>query len=306
MGRTSSDTTWNRYPSITALRTLDAISKLGNMHAASEAMNVTPSAVSHQLRNLEEMLNIKLVRRAGRRTELTSAGNRYLTQIRKALEMIEAASHPMDEEPNGRLRINCPSGFGNYWLVPELREFTHLYPNVSVEVTSNSAQLETVAKHADISILYGDGSWSGLSVRHLSTPRTFPVCSPKLIEKLGNVQRPKDLEKFPLLHHVNTSDWVVWIASHTRESIEVDRGTTFSDMSHVVSAAIAGNGVAISDSLLAKQALEEGKLVRLFNTEVQAQNSYYLVVEKERMERKITRIAVEWLIHHFDEYGSHQ
>ena len=304
MGRNASDTTWNRYPSITALRTLDAISKLGNMQAASDAMNVTPSAVSHQLRNLEEMLNIKLVRRAGRRTELTSAGNRYLNQVRKALELIEAASHPMDEEPNGKLRINCPSGFGNYWLVPELREFTELYPNVTVDVTSNLAQLETVVKHADISILYGDGSWPGLTVRHLSTPRTFPVCSPKLIERPGNAQKPEDLEKFPLLHHVNSSDWVVWMASRTREIIEVERGTTFSDMTHVVSAAIAGNGVAISDSLLAKQALEEGKLVRLFDTEVQAQNSYYLVVEKERMERKITRIAMDWLIHHFDEYGT--
>lgn len=300
MVKSSVNSAWTRYPSITALRTLDAISRLGNMQSAAEMMNVTPSAVSHQLRNLESMLNMKLVRRMGRRTEMTSAGNRYLQQIRQALELIETASQPFSEEPHGDLRISCPSGFGTYWLVPELKKFSDLYPGINVEVISVPGHTESLIRNSDLSICYGDGAWPGFAVRQLSVPLTFPVCSPRLIEQIGHIRKPEDLEKFPLLHHVDTSDWVIWLAANTRKTIEVDRGTTFSDMTHVLSAAIAGNGVGISESLLAKQALEEGKLIRLFDTEVPARKSYYLVVEKERQERSITRIAIEWLTRHFE------
>ncbi|MFV1493087.1 LysR substrate-binding domain-containing protein [Phaeobacter sp. JH18-32] len=303
MSQPSADKPWKRYPSMTALRMLDAIAKLGNMQAASGALNVTPSAVSHQLRHLEEMLGIKLVHRAGRRTELTSAGNRYLHEVRKALELIESAAHPPDAEPRGHLHINCPSGFGNYWLARKIGEFSALYPNVTLQISSGTGQAGALAKEVDLAIHYGDGAWPGLAVRHLSTPRTFPVCSPKLLERVGRLRSPNDLKDLPLLHHTDTSDWVLWLASATRKTIEVDRGTTFTDMTHVISATIAGNGVAISDSLLAEQALEEGKLIRLFETEVLARQSYYLVAEKERLERGIARIAVEWLSREFHEYA---
>ncbi|SLN67384.1 LysR substrate-binding domain-containing protein [Ruegeria meonggei] len=304
MGRKAADSQWKRYPSMTALRMLDAIAKLGNMQAASGALNVTPSAVSHQLRHLEEMLGVKLVHRAGRRTELTSAGNRYLHEVRKALELIEAAAHPPDAEPRGNLRINCPSGFGTYWLAREIGEFSALYPNITLEITSDSGQVDVLTKQADLAIQYGDGAWPGLAVQHLSTPRTFPVCSPKLIERLGQIRSPDDLKNAPLLHHNTTSDWVIWLAAATQNTIEVQRGTTFSDMTQLISATMAGSGVAISDSLLAEQALDDGKLIRLFETEVPAQQAYYLVAEKDRLERGVTRIAAEWLTRKFHEYAA--
>lgn len=299
MNRKTSDGHWALYPSMTALRMLDAIAKLGNMHAASEALNVTPSAVSHQLRKLEDMLQIKLVHRGGRRTELTSAGNRYLHEIRKALDLIESAAHSPDTEPRGNLHISCPSGFGNYWLARKIGEFSTLYPNVTIEISSNSGLSGAVVTEVDLAILYGNGAWPGLAVQHLSTPRTFPVCSPKLLEQAGRLRSPSDLNKLPLLHHGDTRDWVLWLEAVTRKTIAVDRGTTFSDMTHVISACMAGNGAAISDSLLAKQALEEGKLIRLFETEVMARQSYYIVAEKERLERGIVRIVVEWLMREF-------
>ncbi|MCG7521961.1 LysR substrate-binding domain-containing protein [Ruegeria sp. Ofav3-42] len=113
------------------------------------------------------------------------------------------------------------------------------------------------------------------------------------------MRSPGDPKKLPLLHHGDTRDWALRLEAATRKTIEVERGTTFSDMTHVISACIAGSGAAISGSLLAKQALEEGKLIRLFETEVLARQSYYVVAEKERLESGIVRIAVEWLMREF-------
>lgn len=291
------------YPSMTALRMLNAVSRLGNMHKAAEALCVTPSAVSHQLRKLEQTLGVKLLNRNGRRVELTSAGNRYVQEIRKALEIVERANLPLGQsEPYGPLRINCASGLGGFWLTQHIGEFLDLYPNVDIEVTSTTDRIDILGDEIDFSILYGDGSWPGLYVQHLFTPRSFPVCAPALIERHGRIKNPEDLAAFPLIHHRNHSDWVVWLSAATKKSVQLGKGMVFSDVAHSISAAIAGNGIAIGDDILTDKALKEGLLVRPFETEIKGPQAYYIVGQNDRMQRGITRIAAEWLGQRFLEY----
>ncbi|AUR03997.1 transcriptional regulator, lysR type [Phaeobacter inhibens] len=291
------------YPSMTALRMLEAVSRLGSLHKASEAMFVTPSAVSHQLRNMEQMLGVKLISRAGRKVELTSAGNRYVRDIRKALEIVERANAPLGgSEPFGPLRINCASGLGSYWLAYHITEFLDLFPNIDLEITNETDRSDILNDQSDFSIIYGDGAWPGKHVQHLFTPRAFPVCSPAFLERHGRIRTPEDLVKLPLLHHRNQSDWVVWLSAASKKSFELSKGIMFSDVTQNINAAIAGAGIAIGDDILGRHALREGKLVRLFDTDIRGPHAYYIVTQKERMERRVCQLAIDWLSRWFQKY----
>lgn len=285
------------YPSMTALRMLDAVARLGNMHKAADYLCVTPSAVSHQLRKLEQVTGAKLVRRLRRSVELTSAGNRYVLEIRKALSLIEQATLPVaDEEPFGKLTINCMPGFGAYWLAQHIGEFQSLYPNISIRVMSTSDKMDLKGDEIDFSILYGDGFWDGLSVQLLYTPAFFPVCSPKLFERHGRLSNPADITQYPLIHHNNYSDWTAWLAAACPKRVQIEGGIVFDDVNHSINAALAGQGVALGDQILAGRALHEGTLLQLFDTEIMGPHSYYIVARDDKIRRRVTRAGIEWLI----------
>ena len=291
------------YPSITALRMLDATARFGSLNKAADYLCVTPSAVSHQLRNLEKLIGTKLVRRIGRRAEITSAGNRYILEIRKALAIIAQASMPVsDEEPSGRLFVNCASGFGTYWLAQNIGDFQKLYPDIFLHVTTSSDKIGVQSDEIDFSILYGDGSWPAINIQLLYTPKFFPVCSPKLFETLGQISTPSDIAKYPLIHHENYSNWSSWLAAANNKSVKVESGAVFSDVNHSISAAMAGHGIAMGDDVLAGRAIAQGTLIRLFQTEIMAPKSYYIAVHDNKMHRKVSKICIDWITSKFTEF----
>lgn len=284
-----------------SLRAFDAVARFGSTVKAAEHLHITASAVTHQLRSLEEHLGAVLVRRSGRKIELTSTGNRYAAEVKRALQIIAQASVPVgEEEPHGHLCINCESGFGAYWLSPKIGAFSALYPQVSVKVVTPNDRIDVFSNDIDISIVYGDGVWPGMHVELLFSPSFFPVCSPRLIESYGEVAHPSDLSKYPLLHHKDYSDWAVWLAAVKAENVSADRGTLFTDVNHCISAARAGQGVAIGDSVLAKQAVSEGSLIRLFRNNVSGSKSYYLVISEEKRKRLAVSACRKWIFSAFE------
>ncbi|WP_272001771.1 LysR substrate-binding domain-containing protein [Roseovarius sp. ZX-A-9] len=292
------------YPSITALRMLEAVARLGTLQRAAEWICVTPSAVSHQLRKLEDSLGVKLINRIGRKVELTSAGNRYVKEIRKALKIVELASLPLGgSEPFGRLRIRSASGLGSFWLAHHIGEFLELYPNIDLELSSQNDYSDLSSDNVDFSIVYGDGAWPGMYVKHLFTPHAFPVCSPSFLDRVGRIPKPEALANFPLLHHCNQGDWVKWLSAATTKSIQLNKGIIFSDITHCLNAAVAGTGIAMGDDVLARDALIEGKLIRLFETQIEGPSAYFIVGPKERVDRRASRLAIDWMSQWFAEFS---
>ncbi len=284
-----------------SLRAFDAVAKFGSTVLAAEHLHITPSAVSHQLRKLEEGYGASLVRRKGRNIELTSAGNRYAAEIGRALQIIAQASIPIGgEEPYGNLRINCESGFGAYWVSQHIGTFNRLYPNVSIKLVTPSDRIDVFDSDIDLSIAYGDGVWPGMNVELLYSPRFFPVCSPRLIDAFGGVSHPNDLSCYPLLHHKDYSDWAIWLAAVKANNVKADQGTVFTDVNHCISAARAGHGVAIGDSVLANQAVHDGALVRLFRGDVTGSKSYYLVTQQEKRLRLAVGAFRTWIFSEFE------
>ncbi|WP_282609331.1 LysR substrate-binding domain-containing protein [Pelagibius sp. Alg239-R121] len=290
-----------RLPSMQSLKAFDAVAKFGSTVQAAEHLHITPSAITHQLRKLEESFGARLVRRNGRNLELTSAGNRYAAEVRRALQIIAQASIPVgDEEPYGHLCINCQSGFGAHWLSQHIGKFNGLYPNVSIKVVTPDDRIDVFSNDIDLSIVYGDGVWPGMQVELLYSPRFFPVCSPRLIEAFGEVSHPNDLSNYPLLHHKDYSDWAIWLAAVKANGVKSDQGTVFTDVNHCIAAARAGHGIAIGDNVLASQAVRDGALVRLFRGDVVGSKSYYLVTQDEKRKRLAVAAFRKWVFSEFE------
>lgn len=290
-------------PSMQSLRAFQATARFGSTVRAADYLHITPSAITHQLRKLEELIGVQLVRRVGRTIELTSAGNQYAKKIGDALDMIAQASlSAYDAEPSGNLSINCAAGFGAYWVSQHLGEFTQLYPNISITFLTPKPnyKLDVYSNDVDFSIIYGDGNWPDMNVQLLYSPRFFPVCSPLLLNKLGNINHVNDLERFPLLHHENHSNWANWLAAAKADNVKIDQGTIFTDINLCLAATLAGHGVAISDNVLSNKLIQEGSLVRVLDQKILSPQSYYLVVKEDRKQRQVCAACINWFISEFD------
>lgn len=290
-----------KLPSTQSLKAFHAVAKYKSTVIAAENINLTQSAISHQIRKLEEALGIQLVRRKGRNIELTSAGSLYASKIEVALRIIDQASMNAgsNAEPHGTLCINTASGFGNRWLSEHIWKFTQRYPNISVKIFSQNVESNVHNNKIDVSILFGNRTWRDMKTQHLYAPKGFLVCSPTLIKSLNQISKPADIANLPLIHYKNYSLWEYWQQTTKAKSINIYSGIVFEDVNHCISAAIAGCGIAIGDNIIAGKGLKEGTLVRLFDDAIDLDNAYYLVTRKTSQPRIVTTAFLEWISDEF-------
>ncbi|MBU2966584.1 LysR substrate-binding domain-containing protein [Amphritea sp. 2_MG-2023] len=285
-----------RYPSTTALRAFEAISRLGSVSAAAEELNLTRSAVSHQLNVLEDVVGFALTQKEGRGLTLTRKGESYALEVKKALTILLEASRVRDEEEMvGKLTISCAPGLANYWLSRKLSGFIKKYPKLSLHILTPSFPGDISNNDVDLFITYGNGSWSGKYVKQLITIQLFPVCSPHFFHKQGGLGHPSNLVKMPLFHLMNHTDWRVWLAANGVSHTELEGGVVFSDANLVQSAAIAGQGIAIGDNMVSGDALEKGLLIRPFEKSIESPRAYYLVTSPKNVERNDVAAFIDWL-----------
>ncbi|MBZ8131879.1 transcriptional regulator [Afifella sp. IM 167] len=284
-----------RLPSLHALQAFDSLARLGSMRLAAEELHLTPSAISHQVRFLEQELCDKLIARRGRGVELTDFGRHYAREVRKALTILDRA-RDLDEGPelSGRLCISCAPGFAIFWLCNHLGAFRALYPKVDL-VISTPQQLDAVnERDVDLYIAFGSGNWPDHATELLSELEFTPYCSPTLLREFGGRLEMEDLERTPLLHMGSHDDWTRWLAS-AGVRIEARRGIVLSNMYLVLAAAIAGLGVAIGDDIACAAALRSGQLVRPFSLSVPSLNAYYLVAETQKAQEPVTLAFADWI-----------
>lgn len=284
-------------PSMQSLQAFHAVARFGSTVRAADHLNITPSAVSHQLRKIEDQLGVKLYRQNGRNIELTSAGNRYASKIGAALGMIAESSAALEEsEPHGDLTICCAEGIGSFWFSRRIGHFADRFPTLSIKMVATADPQDVYRGHVDASIVYGDGNWKDMQVHLLYPLSFFPVCSPALVENVGKISRPDDLAAYRLLHHGDHSDWAAWLAAARVKKVDPTSGMVFSDINHSLSAAIAGHGIAIADNVLVRDSLRDGSLIRLFNEAIPGPRSYYLVVSDEKRSEPGCAAFVDWIL----------
>lgn len=285
-----------RLPSTQALRALEAFARRGSVWQAAEELNLTRSAVSHQLRFLERDLGFNLLQRDGKGVMLTPQGRRYAADVRKALALLgDAAVQYGDRGIRGSLTLSCTPGFASFWLCSHVAEFKQLYPDVALRIVT-PARLDDVSNpDVDAFIAYGHGDWPRCSVELLSAVEFTPLCSPVLLNQIGGLGTPADVLRTVLLHLDDHDDWSQWFAAAGVTPAHLGQGVVFSDMNLVLAAAIAGQGVAMGDDLICRRALDTGRLVRPFDLAIRSARAYYFVIDHHRTGNAAIHALSDWL-----------
>jgi LysR family transcriptional regulator, glycine cleavage system transcriptional activator len=286
----------SRIPSTQALRALECFARHGTVWQAAEELHLTRSAVSHQLRHLENILGFRLLNRVGTRVELTPQGTAYAAEVRRALATITgAAIRNAARGVTGSLVVSCPPGFASSWLCPRIGDFARSFPDVALSLVTPRRLDEVSNPEVDLFITFGLLDAPGMEVELLKAVDFVPVCSPILLNRSGGLEDPSELKRVELLHLGDHRDWEAWMRVAGQPRHAAHCGICFSDMNLVYSAALAAQGVAMGDLFICEPAMANGLLVRPFDLAVRSAESYYLVVPAERSGNPASRAFRDWL-----------
>lgn len=269
----------------------EAAARLGSFLAAAEALHLTPSAISHRIKQLEEHLGQPLFERRHRAVVLTAAGRRYLAVVREALLRLDEASAVLRAPRRERLRISAAPALGSKWLVARVAEYQQDHPDLEFTLGTATGLGPLLNGEADIGLRYGEEEWPGLLAWKLFEERVFPVCSPTLA---ANLQTPTDLDGVRLLRHPLLS-WSRWFAAAGLRRPEPASGPTYEDALLMLEAAVAGHGVALMAATLAQPYLDEGRLVRPFAEDC-PDRSFYIVAPPAVQEKPAIMDFIRWLL----------
>jgi LysR family glycine cleavage system transcriptional activator len=306
-----------RLPPLNALRAFEAAARHLSFKEASEELSVTPTAISHQIRGLEEYLGFQLFYRLTRALELTREGRAMLPKVRDGLECFAAAIESTRQHgASGRLLVTSPPAFASRWLIRHLPSFTAEHPEIELHM---AASLETIDARdpssvsglagidvrddeSEVFIRFGRGHYDGCRVDRLFAPAYVLVCSPRLLLGMRPLHVPADLRRHNLLHDESIMElldrptWAEWLQVAGLRGIDPDAGTHFSDPGLVLSAAIDGVGVAIASKPLIEAEVAAGRLVVPFDIVIHRTQAYCLVVPEAVADRPIVSVFREWLL----------
>ena len=298
---------FSRLPSLNALRSFEAAARYQSVTKAAEELHVTPAAVSHQLRALEEELGTSLFVRIGRRVTLTEAGRAGLPILQDAFDMLADAARRMRQDDQRYLTVSVSPSLCVSWLVPRLHRFREIQPDIDIRLDTSDRWVDFNRDMVDVAIRYSDGSQHGLASTRLIEEERFPVCSPGLASGETG-ERPPLLEPNDLRHHTllhvewgpsrgQIPNWKNWLRLANVNDIQAHRGTRFTHVGMAIQAAIQGQGVALGSTLLSADALLNGLLVRPF-TIIMSSSGYaeHLVCPLSRREDPRIIAFRDWLL----------
>lgn len=291
-----------QLPPLKPLRAFEAAARHLSFTKAAQELNVTQAAISHQVKTLEDALQIQLFRRFNRRLMLTDAGQTYLPALTDSLDQIEAATRRLRAvDDSGDLKISVANSIAAKWLLPRLVHFRRQHPDIDVLVSASDTLVDFARDDMDMGIRYGWGSYPGLCVDKLMQDTVFPVCSPALLRGPVPLNQPADLKYHTLLHEewgerVNAPDWRSWLAAAGVTGVDPTRGPGYSHSSLSLQDAMDGQGVALARSSLVGLDLEAGRLVQPFGPALPTTYACYVVSPKGTAGRPKIKAFREWLL----------
>jgi LysR family glycine cleavage system transcriptional activator len=285
----------NELP-LRAIRIFEAFVEQGSIAGSAAELNITPSAVSHQLRLLETFLSTTLTERRGRTLVLNEAGKNYYLSIHKAFSMLREATLNIQEKPvSQRVVVAVISLFGTGWLNRHLSDFLARHPDINVQVVYAHHE-NYLCDGADLSVRYGTGNWRGYRSIKLISGNVVPVCSASFLRRYGQIKTPADLLRVPLVHDTDFSSWSRWLSQFGVQLHNEPTGTLYEDGQLTVSAVICGLGVGLLRKPLIQAELDSGSLVQLFDDSLETGSDYYLCVRHDDVLPEATEKLAAWLV----------
>jgi len=284
-------------PPLNSLRAFEAAARHLSFKKAAQELNVTPGAISQQVKRLEASLSTQLFLRMPTSLQLTQAGQEYLPIIRRAFERISEATERLQVTRGIEIvTVSTMSGFATKWLVPRLNRFQELHPNIDVRISTSWHLVDFGREDVDVAIRHGLGRYQGLRSWRLLVEDMVPVCSPRLLEGPPALRTLADLRNHTLLHDQERRDWSLWLEAAGVTGIDGTRGLSFTEETLMLEAAIEGQGIALGRSALIERDLAAGRLVKPFDVPIPNDFAYYLVCPDGRADVPKIVAFREWLL----------
>lgn len=281
-----------------SLRIFEAAARNGSFAIAAQELFVTASAVSHQIKNLEQHLGVSLFVRNKRSVELTPTGEKYLVAIKQALNGIDVATQDITSNPNVDIvKIGVAPNFLVRWLMPHLHKFQSKYPDVELQIYTSDEPIDLTKSNTDMAVYFGLGDWHDLDVELLFKVSLLPVCSKLLLDNKHPLESPQDLLHYPLIHVTKRLyEWPEWLQISNIDYSGYQRGLQLSSSQLATTAAKENLGVALADRILSSREIDEGKLVTPFDIVLDTQRSFFLVHSKYSLVTYGMSVFKEWVL----------
>jgi len=280
-------------PPLTALQAFHAAGHAASFREAARELGVTPSAISHQVRGLEEWLERPLFLRGARQVSLTRDGKALLKAVSTAFTKIADATDALRAARPVTLTISALPLFTNAWLIPRLENFEKRHPDISLAIETTNRVVDLARERVDIAIRNLRAPTPSLAMRKLLDVRPVPVCTPKIA---GQLKTPADLAGQTLIHvTARGGTWAAWLKAVGCAGLKPKRVLSFDTIPAALEAAAQGRGVALGlDPLVWESPLAES-LVRPFRNRVAGDASYYLVHRRGEHVRPEVRAFIAWI-----------
>lgn len=284
-------------PPLSALRAFEAAARHRSAKHAADELSVTATAISHQLRSLEDWLGVPLFLRRPRQLELTAAGRGLQADLEPAFDLMAHAVARLRSRPQRQsVTLSTTPAVASLWLLPHAAAFRDRHPGLDLHFHVTHEPVALDGHSADLAIRYGKGRWPGLAADKLFDNVFVPACSPAL-----KLRKPEDLVGQVLLHfdacraRSAPVGWTQWQARARVPALDVDAGPSFSDETHAIAAAMAGQGVALMSCALIGEDLKHGRLVVPFGPELPAE-PFWLVYPHARAGEPAVAAVREWVL----------
>ncbi|MCP4431986.1 MAG: transcriptional regulator GcvA [Gammaproteobacteria bacterium] len=289
-------------PPLNSLRAFESAGRHLSFTSAAQELNVTPGAISQQIRVLEEFLNTSLFKRRNRLIVLTDEGQICLPLVSQGFgNLIEAVEAVRKFGSNDPLTISSAPTFISKWLIPRLDKFKIKHPEIDVRIDASSRLVDFVNEDIDVGIRFSDGDYGDLESIYLFSFELIPVCSPKLVEK-KKLSDLGDIKNHTLLHSQydetdpSWPDWAMWLATVGVADVDTSHGIYFNQSEMLLEAAIEGQGIGLVGEVLVASDVAAGRLIQPFETKLPVRFCYHLVSSRQKARSAKVAAFREWIV----------
>jgi DNA-binding transcriptional LysR family regulator len=292
-------------PSLTAMQCFEASVRHMSFTRAGDELNLTQSAVSKQVAQLESVLEHPLFRRVRKRLQVTPEGSLYLTEVRKILAQVEMSTRYMQSYGGQSVVLNVTTlpTFGARWLIPRLNGFRFRHPRVYLNIANRSEPFDLEEERVDVAFFFGHGAWPRAECIKLLDEEMVPVCAPAVLPVDG-IQEPLELTKLVLLQSSTRPEaWHDWFEAQGCYTEHSYHGPRFDTFYMALRAARAGCGVALAPRFLAEEELQAGLLTIPWTFGLTSRDAYYLAYPEHKGEDTKVRGFIDWILEHREAPG---
>jgi putative choline sulfate-utilization transcription factor len=290
-------------PSLNLFHTFEVAARHRSFTVAAQELCLTQSAVSRQIKSLEDQCRVHLFRRMHKNIELTQEGRDLHAVVTRGLDEISAClSSFKGLQGIPQITVSASVSFSYFWLMPRLETFSRAYPEIDLRVLATDQIIDLHRDEADVAILYGAGSWNDVSASHLFGERVYPVCSPTYADKHSDMTSARDLLDKTLLHLDGGGniwggvDWRTWLSAQGVADSPLRRGIRLNSYPMVLQAAQAGRGLALGWSYIVDEIIRDGRLICPVEAVVETEQGYYVGALERNSTQPAISAFIQWVI----------